>query len=195
MKLRDGGGQVEKQLMAYAAQIVNAVEIFHGPSHMEIIMTPGGPCLVEVGSRCHGGEGTWLPVVHECIGYSQLDATLNAHLRPDSFESMPDFPTLKKAGCEAFLVTLKSVVQQGRILEDIPGLATITAMSSFRRVEMLTQPGNMLMPTVDCFTRPGSVQMVGNTSADLEQDYAVVRLLEKEGLFRFKELPKGSHSF
>lgn len=195
MKLRDGNGQLEKQLMAYAEQVVTAVEIFHGPSHMEIIMTPGGPCLVEVGSRCHGGEGTWLPVVQECIGYSQLDATLNAYLRPDSFESMPSHPTLKKAGCEAFLVTLNSVVKQGRILEDIPGLATITAMPSFRRVEMLTQPGNMLCPTVDCFTRPGSVQMVGATQAHLDVDYATVRALEKEGLFRFKDMPKSIRPF
>ena len=44
-----------------------------------------GPCLVEVGSRCHGGEGTWLPVVEECIGYSQLDATLSCYLRPDRY--------------------------------------------------------------------------------------------------------------
>jgi biotin carboxylase len=32
----------------------------------------GGPCLVEVGARCHGGEGQWLPVAEECIGYSQV---------------------------------------------------------------------------------------------------------------------------
>ena len=110
MKLRDGHGELEGRLMEYAEQVVNTMHIFHGPSHMEIIMTPSGPCLVEVGSRCHGGEGTWLPVVKECIGYSQLEATLNAHLRPDKFDAMPKFPTLLKAGCEAFLVALKEVV-------------------------------------------------------------------------------------
>ena len=31
-----------------------------------------GPCLVEVGSRCQGGEGSWLPVAHECIGYTSV---------------------------------------------------------------------------------------------------------------------------
>ena len=120
-------GELEGRLMEYAEQVVNAMHIFHGPSHMEIIITPSGPCLVEVGSRCHGGEGTWLPVVRECIGYSQLEATLNAHLRPDKFDAMPKFPTLFKAGCEAFLVALKEVVgPRGKILNDIPGLAAIT---------------------------------------------------------------------
>ena len=41
-------------------------------------------------------------------------------------------------------------------------------MKSFRRVEMLTQPGNVVPPTVDCFTRPGSVQMVGDSKAALD---------------------------
>ena len=31
-----------------------------------------GPCLVEVGSRCQGGEGTWLPTCVECVGYTQV---------------------------------------------------------------------------------------------------------------------------
>ena len=35
-----------------------------------------GPCLVEVGSRCHGGEGTWLPTIQECIGFTQVSVTL-----------------------------------------------------------------------------------------------------------------------
>jgi hypothetical protein len=30
------------------------------------------PCLVEVGARCQGGEGTWLKVVKECIGYTMV---------------------------------------------------------------------------------------------------------------------------
>jgi len=73
-------------------------------------MCADGPCLVEVGSRCHGGEGTWLPVVQECIGYSQLDATLNCYLRPDRFDALPFTPNLLKQGVEAFLVSRTSGV-------------------------------------------------------------------------------------
>ena len=50
---------------------------------MEVMLGPDGPCLVEVGSRCHGGEASWLPVAMECVGYSQLDTNLNCYLRPD----------------------------------------------------------------------------------------------------------------
>lgn len=84
MRLRDGGGSDPEiqALLDYAKSVVKALKIFQGPSHMEVMSCRDAqgkvqPCLVEVGSRCHGGEGSWLPVAMECIGYSQLDATLN----------------------------------------------------------------------------------------------------------------------
>ena len=47
--------------------------IVQGPSHMEVMYNETtGPCLVEVGSRCQGGEGTWLPTCVECVGYTQV---------------------------------------------------------------------------------------------------------------------------
>lgn len=76
---------------------------------MEVILTSNGPCLVEVGTRCHGGEATWATVAQECIGYTQIEATLNCYLRPDRFEALPSSPqTLLKQGAEVFLVSHQS---------------------------------------------------------------------------------------
>ena len=181
MQVTDGSGSREQELISYARQVVKALHIMHGPSHMEVMYCSDGPCLVEVGSRCHGGEATWLPVAKECVGYTQLDATLSCYLRPDAFEALPDTPRLVKHGAEAFLVSLNQ--KPGGILKDIPGLETIRNMSSFRRLEMLTQPGATLPPTIDCFTRPGSVQMVNESEARLQDDYSQIRKLEVSGLF------------
>jgi hypothetical protein len=106
------------------------------------------PCLVEVGSRCHGGEGTWLSVVNECIGYNQVETTLNCYLRPDRFDAVPDVPALLNHGCEAFLVSYYT-----GLVKEIPGLDILRDLPSFRRCEMLTQPGAQLRRTIDCFTR------------------------------------------
>jgi biotin carboxylase len=178
MKLRDGTGKVETLLIEYGKRVVEALGILQGPSHMEIKLTATGPCLVEVGSRCHGGEGTWLPVVQECVGYSQVDATLNCYVRPDRFDALPFVPTLQNQGSEAFLISHTS----GTLLE-IPGIDEIRSLSSFRRMEMLTQPGMTIQPTIDCFTRPGSVQLVNKSAETLEKDYAIIRELEHNGLF------------
>jgi len=193
MSLRDTSHPKIRAIVDYAKQVVNGLKIHQGPSHMEIICTevvisnsPGqgeatmlySPCLVEVGTRCHGGEATWLPVAMECIGYTMLDATLNCYLRPDRFDELPFEPSLKKSGAEAFLVSLLKGT-----LKDIPGMEVIRSLSSFRKMELLTQPGSPLYPTIDCFTRPGSVQLVHVNAGDLMADYQVIRQLELDGLF------------
>ena len=80
-----------QEMIKYADAVLDALEITQGPSHMEVfadskshrghyfpaqvkclfvqvMYTSTGPCLVEVGSRCQGGEGTWITIVEECIG-------------------------------------------------------------------------------------------------------------------------------
>jgi len=179
MTLKDAKDPIIRAIVEYAKEVIRGLRINQGPSHMEIIMgDKGGPCLVEVGTRCHGGEATWLPVAMECVGYSQLDATLNCYLRPDRFDALPYEPTLHREGTEAFLVSLSEGT-----LKDIPGMHTIRNLSSFRRMEMLTQPGATLHKTVDCFTRPGSVQLVNASQQQLQADYETIRSLEKEGMF------------
>ena len=57
------------------------------------------------------------------------------------------------------------------------------SLTSHRRMEMLTQPGAALHRTVDCFTRPGSVQLVNASREQLLADYHTIRSLEKGGMF------------
>ena len=186
MHLCDGNGFKEEAMVSYAQRVNKAVGILQGPSHMEIIWSAEGPCLVEVGARCHGGEGTWLPVAKECVGYTQIDATLNAYLRPELFDALPSCPTLHKKGAEVFLVALEDVVgHQGKTLKAIPGVDEIAEYPSFRRIELLTQPGQTLVPTVNFFTTSGSVQLVHEIPAQLQQDYERIRALEQLGLFAF----------
>lgn len=54
---------------------------------------------------------------------------------------------------------------------------------SYRRCEMMTQPGAHIRPTIDCFTRPGSVQLVNENEDELAKDYEAIRHLEVKGLF------------
>ena len=82
MRLKDPNTEMAQTMIRYADQVLNALDIKQGPSHMEVMLNtikdPAtgavtyDPCLVEVGSRCQGGEGTWLPMARECIGYTQV---------------------------------------------------------------------------------------------------------------------------
>lgn len=87
MKLCPSDTPQAKALIEYADKVLDALEINHGPSHMEVMLntivengvTRYEPCLVEVGARCHGGEGTWLPVIQECVGYSVVSRSCNVN--------------------------------------------------------------------------------------------------------------------
>ncbi|CAN0369477.1 unnamed protein product [Hapterophycus canaliculatus] len=117
--------------------------VVHGPGHMEVKLTTTGPCLVEVGTRCHGGEGTWQAIAQECLGYNQasasksgihgcIDMTFNSYLHPEAWEAMPMRPMgLKKAGREVFFVS-----RQSGMLRGMPGLDEIRNFESFRRQEV-----------------------------------------------------------
>ena len=91
--------------MTYSNSVLDALDIVNGPGHMEVKMvtqgnTPG-PCLVEVGSRCHGGEGTWSSIADECVGYNQIGCSFDAFVNPDNFDALPMVPeTLLKSGRE-----------------------------------------------------------------------------------------------
>ncbi len=106
MRLKNPDSEMVKVMVAYADKVLDAVGIKHGPSHMEVMLNSYqddagnviyDPCLVEVGARCHGGEGTWLPVTVECIGYNVVTITTDAYLDGDVFNSIEkdSFPMKK----------------------------------------------------------------------------------------------------
>jgi biotin carboxylase len=181
MTLLPASGPVAQQLIAYSDSVLDTLGVVNGPGHMEIMMCPDGPCLVEVGSRCHGGEGSWRVVADECVGYNQITASIDAFLKPDAFDALPAAPVdLLKAGCEVFLVA-----QQSGVVQALPGVDAIRALPSFRAMGLAVQPGMPQKRTVDCFTRPGSVQLVNADALQLEADVEAIRQLEVDGLFLF----------
>jgi hypothetical protein len=70
---------------------------------------------------------------------------------------------------------------QSGVVTAIPGVATVRALPSFRRMELAVQPGMHQAITIDCFTRPGSALLMHADPAVLEQDVAAIRKLELGG--------------
>lgn len=90
MRLMPSNTPMAKAMIAYADTVLTALDINNGPSHMEIMLHTTynkqtgepifDPCLVEVGARCQGGEGTWLKIAKECIGFTSVDIALDVYL-------------------------------------------------------------------------------------------------------------------
>lgn len=140
-----------------------------------------GPCLVEVGSRCHGGEGTWLTVVRECIGYTQVDISMDVYLNGNRFDEIDakTYP-LMKAGMDVDLVNRHS-----GILRSIVGETKFRQLRSFRNVCWEVNPGDFMPKTVDAFTRPGCIQLVNESEEVVNADLEFVHKFEQQGLFDY----------
>ncbi|CAI5705883.1 hypothetical protein KXD40_009532 [Peronospora effusa] len=188
-------GSVLAKVSDYVLKVVDALEIVHGPAHAEVKVVRGEPCLVEIGSRCHGGSGSYLPIVTPCLGYNHVDAALDSYLNAEAFERLPERPKeLKSYGCEAMLVSYET----GK-LAGYPGKEELEKLPSTVSTVWFTHIGDELKATVDMFTTPGSVIMVHEDEEQLKRDYARIRELEHKGLYALEpkekagqEGPRGS---
>merc|ERR1711937_946324 len=139
-----------------------------------------GPCLVEVGARCHGWSGTWLSLVNECLGaHNQVQATLDVLLDEEAFEKLPFVPAgLLKHGTCVMLVsrqegTLATVARN--LLEELP---------SFHKANLgHCRIGEHFPKTVDLFTSPGQVLLASSNAKQLEADFARIHDVSDTELF------------
>lgn len=184
MRLMDSQDATAQELINYMAAkggVLDALGFKNGPGHAEVKMEANGPCLVEVGARCHGWSGTWLSLVTECLGpQNQVQATLDAYLDQQAFDNLPFAPQgLLKHGTCVMLVSrqdgiLASVATQ--LLEDLP---------SFHKANLgHCDIGKYFPKTVDLFTSPGQVLLASSNVEQLEADFARIHELSETELFK-----------
>lgn len=127
------------------------------------------------------GEGTWLPIVQECIGYSVVSATLSAYLDAELFQSLDkdNFP-LKKHGRDVDFCN-----RIGGVVRGMPGEEIIRQLPSFRSISWEVKPGEYMPVTIDCFTRPGCAQLVHESEEQISIDFEKIHSLEELGLLDY----------
>ncbi|KAH9062900.1 hypothetical protein Ae201684P_009166 [Aphanomyces euteiches] len=170
-------------IVNYILQVLDALHIAHGPAHAEVKWVVNEPCLVETGARCHGNNGTFIPTVDQCIGYNQVTATLDSYIDEQAFNALPAMPPkLRVHGCEVSLVSYAR-----GFIESCPGYDVVESLASYHRRYMLTHVGHMLVPTVDVFTKPGSIWLLHESKDVIEDDIKTIRELERDGFWKIKE--------
>jgi len=157
--------------------VLDALGFVYGPGHAEVKLEADGPCLVEVGARCHGWSGTWMSLVSECVGpHNQVEATLDAYLDAEAFCNIPKVPAgLKKEGVCTMLVSQREGT--------IASVATekLESLSSFHKAVLgHCHVGDELDRTIDLFTSPGQVLLASDDAHQLEADYASIHEMESE---------------
>ena len=173
----DSASPEAKILIPYVRGVLDAMEISNGASHAEVMMTPDGPCLVEMNVRTHGGDGNWIPLARALTGgYTQVDATVDSYLDKKNYYTIPDvYPSpFKAAGQEVY------VVSRGRgKVKSTPGFDVIKELPSFVYLETGVVPGSSVDFTTDLFSALGSVLLMHRDPEILEADVKKIREMEE----------------
>ncbi len=166
-----------KILVPYARGVLDVLGVHNGPSHAEVILTPTGPCLVEMNVRAHGGDGNWRSLARGLTGgYSQVEVTVDSYLDKKTFSLIPNLPPspFKASGQEVILVSFS----RGKVIAT-PGYDVIRELDSFVYMETGIKCGSYVDRTVDLLTGIGSVILMHGDKDILEADIEKIRQMER----------------
>jgi len=175
-------GEVQHSLKDYVMSVLDALEVHNGPGHAEVIMTKTGPCLVEIGCRCHGGNASWYNVAREFAGHDQLNAVVDGFTSEENFRKIPDFVSHNMK----YGKTVDLVAYEAKEILEVPGIEYVKSLKSFNRINLFKNVGDVLDITVDCNSTPGEIILIHEDKQQVERDFEAIHELLKSGFFILK---------
>ncbi|WP_180958478.1 ATP-grasp domain-containing protein [Vibrio sp. vnigr-6D03] len=172
-----------QEIIEYNQGVLDALGITVGPAHSEIMLSPDGPVLIEVGARIHGG---YTPrTVQNFSSVSQLDLTVDAFTNHSRFKERTSQPPTfhKKALVQFFIST-----EEGKV-EDVNGKEQLSKLDSYFDSVWGIAPQSKVSKTVDLFTSPGWVVLMNESANALNRDkQAAIDLEENHELYRLSSV-------
>ncbi|MER7763543.1 ATP-grasp domain-containing protein [Streptomyces sp. NPDC097619] len=165
------------RVTSYVRAVLDALGIRNGAGHTEVMLTPGGPVLIESGARLGGGQMPEL--LTRCTGADQVNSLAYAIADPESFLAEADAPYLLKNRLRCVnLISPRAGTVPGE-----EGWAAVRALPSFAHLVTALPAGSPLGRTIDMATCPGTVYLTADDAATVEEDYRALRALEEDGLY------------
>lgn len=158
------------QLTTYAFGVLDAVGMRYGPGHIEIMLTPDGPRLIEIGARPHGGGQPRFCRV--ATGDSQIDRTVRAFTGAGLSQAYQ---------LKTHLLVVFLICRASGIVGNAQVLTQINALPSYHFSIVNIHDGDRVEPTKDLFASLdlGFVILAHADHAQVMQDYQRIRALEQ----------------
>lgn len=179
---------VSERLTEYAVAVLDALGIRFGPAHLEIMLTPDGPALVEIGARLCGADTAYFADL--AGGESQTVWTPVAFVRPAEFVERCTEPRVQRSHAAMVFMTSPKV----GILRAYPKLDEVRTLASYHNHYTIVQPGQPIAVTISDVTEPMMIGLNHPVRDVLDRDLATVLYLDGEGFYRVDELPDDARS-
>ncbi|WP_422529319.1 ATP-grasp domain-containing protein [Serratia fonticola] len=164
-----------RELREYAKEVLNALGVRNGPSHLEIILTENGPTLVELNCRLHGSLDLRL-TTYAC-GRNHVQDVVASLLSPDYFAASYSQPPTFYG--QAMHVLLRSPQAGRRLRKNY--WEKLETLSSFVSYKSNLVTGEITPITKNLKTSVGTLSLFNLDSKQLADDLSIVRNEENTG--------------
>ncbi|HQR29025.1 MAG TPA: hypothetical protein PLL32_01365 [Anaeromyxobacteraceae bacterium] len=153
---------VFEPLARYALEVVRTLGLRRSPFHLEAKLDDQGPCAIDVGARLVGnGAAFVLSTLHPrrpCL----FDAAAHGYLFSDRYglDEPVDWSWYNGHG----YVCVIGVSERDELITSIEGVEEVEALPQFLRWELKPHVGQRVRPTLDLFSIPWDVDLVGKGS-------------------------------
>jgi D-alanine-D-alanine ligase-like ATP-grasp enzyme len=177
----------------YVCDVLFALGINHGPSHVEVMRTTDGPCcLIEVGARVSGGLGR----EHESVPLTTIEAIAMAYLRPENFKLLPLHYSAQQAKAVVFVPAPENPFINFKVLSSITSLPSYAYVCKGNFLGIETSAEHYAMynvgwnnerwstkSTEDLFSSGGPIVLAHDSQKQLDADVEYVQAM-KHTLFQ-----------
>ena len=176
-----------RELIAYVEEALDALGIRFGPTHAEVIVTPEGPALVEVGTRI---AGNMHPGFHNvCAGGNQATLTALAYMAPAQFVqgyAGRRYDKVREAICCTTSTTQSGIVES----IDQGAVAELSDLETVARFDLKIEPGGTIRPTVDLYSSTLRIFMSAASMDEIDRDYRRIEEI-KDRIYRLRDTSAG----
>ncbi|MFD4674293.1 ATP-grasp domain-containing protein [Lentzea sp. NPDC058450] len=160
---------VVEVLFTYVRRVLEATGVRNGPAHVEVMMTAGGPRLIEIGARLAGASQQELTLLG--TGESQITRMV-AH-RVDGVAQVGRY--LQRQHVKSVYLSSPAAGELGNSVR-FDELSSL--LPSYQSDALPYREGSTVPRTDDLWTSLGSVVLATSDVDQLERDEAVVREIE-----------------
>lgn len=170
-------GAVQDRLVSYACRVLDAVGIQYGAAHIEIKMTPNGPCLIEVGARIGGGDNPYYAEL--ATGESQLNWGVDAYLHPERFDSRYQ----DSYQIQHYVASVAMLSPHEGTLRSYPFMSVVEGLQSLHEIRTAVQPGDRIRRSIDDTTYPLVVNLRHEVEEVVMRDMETLRYLDGHAFY------------
>ncbi|WP_321884038.1 ATP-grasp domain-containing protein [Burkholderia cepacia] len=168
-------GELEKCLIEYTCEVLTALGVNYGPSHVELMVDEGVPTLIEIGARPAGGIQQQVMEDAQC--YSHVSAVINCFLNDGLMIGYEN-----KMGCK-HVVSASLISRRSGFLKQVRCIERVEKLTSFQCLVGLPSLGSFVPVTRDLETSPGILMLSHSSRRQILDDLEIFRAIERESLF------------